>query len=158
MTTLLETGGEPRLPAWVDTVPDIPGAGGDIVRITLRTGEAISVEDGILVRERFLALTGGAGVRVLLQITGVEWVSRGAFQLFSDAATITACAILGGTPVDRVIAHGRRGLPPPQCPSRYFSDEQEALRWLRDFAPNNDPNVRTFGDAEAPDPARSAFE
>jgi len=44
---------------------------------------------------------------------------------------ITAFAILGSTPVDRVIVPGRRGMPLPQCPNRYFSDEQEAHAWLR---------------------------
>ncbi|UUL75433.1 hypothetical protein NG819_14620 [Pseudarthrobacter sp. Fe7] len=82
-------------------------------------------------RERFLALTGGAGCPVLLEITGVQSVSREAFRFLSEAVTVTAFAILGCTEVDRVIAHGRRGLPEPQCPSRYFSDEIEALAWLR---------------------------
>jgi hypothetical protein len=83
------------------------------------------------VRERFLTLTGGAGCAVLLQITGVKHVSRDAVRVFSEAITVTAFAILGSTSVDRVIAHGRRGLPLPQCPSRFFTDEQEALKWLR---------------------------
>lgn len=105
--------------------------GEGIFRITLRPGGRITKEDGTLIRERFLALTRGAGSAVLLQITGVESVSRDAVRFFSEAATITAFAILGTTPVDRVIAHGRHGLPTPQCPSRYFSDEQEAQTWLR---------------------------
>jgi len=110
------------------TIEDI---GEGILQITLRPGGRIAAEDGTLVRERFMALTAGAGAAVLLQITGVESVSPGAVRFFSEAATITAFAILGSTPVDRVIAHSLRGLPMPQCPSRYFSDEQEALTWLR---------------------------
>ena len=81
-------------------------------------------------RESFLTLTGGDGCAVLLQITGVEHVSRDAVRVFSEAVTVTAFAILGSTSVDRVIAHGRRGLPLPQCPIRYFTDEHEALTWL----------------------------
>lgn len=148
MTTLFQADKEPHAPAGVDTVPDGVGDGGagpfsagaadvtaestaeGIFRITLRPGGRITARDGLLVRERFLALTGGAGAAVLLQISGVESVSRDAFRFFSDAASITAFAILGSTSVDRVIAHGRRGLPLPQCPSRYFSDEEEALAWL----------------------------
>lgn len=103
------------------------------LRVVLRPGGRITAEDGTLVRERCLALTGGTGASVLLQVTGVESVSRGAVRYFSEAVTITAFAILGSTPVDRVIAHGRHGLPTPQCPTRYFTDEQEALAWLRDL-------------------------
>ncbi|MFH5877409.1 hypothetical protein [Arthrobacter sp. NA-172] len=77
-----------------------------------------------------LTLTGGKGTAVLLRITGVEHITRDAFRFFSQAVTITAFAVLGSTPVDRVIAHGRRGLPMPKCPSRYFSDEEQALGWL----------------------------
>ncbi|UUL77974.1 hypothetical protein NG819_21695 (plasmid) [Pseudarthrobacter sp. Fe7] len=102
-----------------------------ILRITLRPGGHITAPDGISVRERFLTLTGGAGCAILLQVTGVEHVSRDAVRVFSEAATVTAFAIIGSTAVDRVIAHGRRGLPAPLCPSRYFTDEQEALAWIR---------------------------
>lgn len=109
-------------------------AGERIVRITLRPGSQITAADGISVRKRFLTLTGGAGCAVLLQVTGVERVNRDAVRVFSEAVTVTAFAILGSTSVDRVIAHGRRGLPLPQCPSRYFTDEQEALAWLRSIS------------------------
>lgn len=108
--------------------------GGGILRITLPPGGRITGEDGAVVREQLLARSGGAGVGVLLQITGVEYVSREAVRFLSEAATITAFAILGDTPVDRVIAHSRHGLPAPRCPSRYFSDEQEAWSWLRALA------------------------
>ena len=147
MTTLVQSEGESHVHAEADTVSDADGgrawfssedenvrledAGEGILRITLRPGGRITAEDGALVRERYLALTGGAGAAVLLQVIGVESVSRDAVRFFSEAVTITAFAILGSTPVDRVIAHGRHGLPAPQCPTRYFSDEQEALGWLR---------------------------
>lgn len=113
--------------------------GEGIVRVTLRPGGRITAEDGALVRERYLALTGGTNAAVLLQVIGVESVNRDAVRFFSEAATITAFAILGSTPVDRVIAHGRHGLPMPQCPTRYFSDEQEALEWLRMLRADRDP-------------------
>ncbi|GAB3564793.1 hypothetical protein GCM10027405_21290 [Arthrobacter alkaliphilus] len=109
----------------------VEDTGEGIIRITLRPGGRITAEDGVLVQEQYLALTGGAGAAVLLQVIGVESVSRDAVRFFSEASTITAFAILGSTPVDRVIAHGRRGLPAPQCPTQYFSDEHLALGWLR---------------------------
>lgn len=101
-----------------------------ILRITLHPGSQINAADAMAVRERYLAITGGAGRAILLEVTGVGHVSRGAVRIFSEAATVTAFAILGTTAVDRVIAHGRRGLPAPQCPSRYFTNEKDALAWL----------------------------
>ncbi|WAJ34433.1 hypothetical protein OUO20_05735 [Arthrobacter sp. FX8] len=132
--------------------------GGGVLRITLRAGSRITEEDAALVRHELLTRSGGADTAVLLQITGVESVSREAVRFFSEAATVTAFAILGNTPVDRVIAHGLRGLLAPGCPSRYFSDEQQALSWLQvltktapdiDFVKNrlpasDDPEVGFF--------------
>lgn len=54
---------------------------------------------------------------VLLQITGVHSVSHAAISLYSEAAAVTAFAVLGCTPVDRVIAapfcDWRRRYAPP---------------------------------------------
>ncbi|ABK03535.1 hypothetical protein JOE40_001095 [Arthrobacter sp. PvP102] len=102
-----------------------------VSRITLRPGARVTEEDGIRTREQLLALTGGARGGVLLDITGVGSVSREAIRVYSSAATVSAFAILGSTPVDRVIAHGLLGLPLPACPSEYFTDEDEALNWLQ---------------------------
>ena len=101
-----------------------------ISRITLRPSARITEEDGQRTREELLALTGGTRGGVLLEITGVGSVSREAISVYSSAVTVSAFAILGSTPVDRVIAHGLLGLPLPACPSEYFTDEDEALNWL----------------------------
>lgn len=102
-----------------------------ISRITLRPNARITEDDGTRTREELLALTGGARGGVLLEITGVGSVSREAIGVYSSAVTVSAFAILGTSPVDRVIAHGLLGLPLPVCPSRYFTDEDAALDWLQ---------------------------
>jgi hypothetical protein len=102
-----------------------------ISRITLRPNARITEEDGTRTKEELLALTGGARGGVLLEITGVGSVSREAIGVYSSAVTVSAFAILGASPVDRVIAHGLLGLPLPACPSRYFRDEDAALDWLQ---------------------------
>ena len=101
-----------------------------IVRIALNPGARMTAEDGAYARKNLLAITGGEPFVVLLQITGVGSVSREAISVYSEAATVKAFAILGSTPVDRVIAHGLLGLPRPQCPTQYFTDAQEAMHWL----------------------------
>jgi hypothetical protein len=106
-----------------------------IVRIALKPGARMTAEDGAAASEGLLALMGGEPSVVLLQITGVGSVSREAISVYSEAATVRAFAILGATPVDRVIAHGMLGLPKPSCPTEYFTDEREALRWLHGHRP-----------------------
>ena len=42
-----------------------------------------------------------------------------------------AFAVLGDTPVDRVIAHTLLRLAPPKCLTKYFTDEEKAICWLQ---------------------------
>lgn len=101
-----------------------------ILRIVLQPQSRISHADGVSASAQLLALAGGRPVGVLLEITGVESVSKEAVTFYSEASTVAAFALLGRSPVDKVIAHGLRGLAWPHCPVRYFMDEQEALTWL----------------------------
>lgn len=104
-----------------------------ILRIVLQPQSRISPADGALASTRLLALADGKPVGVLLVITGVESVSKEAVAVYSEASTVAAFALLGRSPVDKVIAHSLRGLAWPNCPVRYFADEQEALTWLAGF-------------------------
>lgn len=76
-------------------------------------------------------LAGSRKVPLLLVLTGVEAVTRDARSIFSAAGFLAAVAVLGVTPVDRVIANFRLGGMAEPCPTRYFSTEQEALAWLK---------------------------
>jgi hypothetical protein len=67
-----------------------------------------------------------ANVRVARVRQGISRIT-----LRPNARIVSAFAILGTSPVDRVIAHGLLGLPLPACPSRYFTDEDAALDWLQ---------------------------
>jgi len=67
---------------------------------------------------------------VLLQINGAGSVDRDAISTYSEEPTITALAILGSTPVDRVTAQKMLRLGTPTCPIKYFTDEEEAVIWL----------------------------
>jgi hypothetical protein len=102
-----------------------------VTRIILRPNARITEDDCVRTRAELLALTEGKPGAVLLQITGVGSVSRPAISLYSEAAAVTAFAVLGSTQVDRVIAHTLLRLAPPKCPTKYFTDEEEAVIWLR---------------------------
>ncbi len=60
-------------------------------------------------------------------------MSREAVAFYSEASTVAAFALFGRSPVDRMIAHGLRGLAWPGCPVQYFEDEKEALNWLAEY-------------------------
>jgi hypothetical protein len=102
-----------------------------ITGIILRPGARITGDDGARMCAEYLELTGGKPGSVLLQITGVGSVSREAVSVDGKAANVTALAVLGSTPVDRVIAHRFLALTTPGCPNKYFTDEEAAIAWLR---------------------------
>jgi hypothetical protein len=108
-----------------------------VVRIALRPGARMTAVDWALAREKLLALTGGRPSVVLLQVTGVGSVSREAVSFYSEASAVRAFAILGSSPVDRVIAHRMLGLHRmlelhwPERPTQFFTDAREAMSWLR---------------------------
>ncbi|MFP3461394.1 hypothetical protein R5O87_11130 [Arthrobacter globiformis] len=58
-------------------------------------------------------------------------IERDAMVQYAQAVTVTALALVGQTPVDRLVAHRLVGLTLPKCPNRYFTNAQEALNWLR---------------------------
>jgi hypothetical protein len=102
-----------------------------ITGIILRPNARITGDDGVRMRAEYLELTGGKPGGVLLQITGVGSVSREAISADGKAANVTALAVLGSTPVDRVIARRFLSMTTPGCPTAYFTDEEEAITWLR---------------------------
>jgi hypothetical protein len=102
-----------------------------LTRIILRPNARITDDDCVRTGAELLALTGGKPGAVLLQISGVSSVSRTAISLYCEAAAVTAFAILGDTPVDRVIAHTLLRLAPPKSPTKYFTDEEKAVFWLQ---------------------------
>lgn len=104
--------------------------GRGILRINLRPQSHITKADGELASAWVLAQADSKPVCVLLDIAGVGSVSREAVTFYSEASHVAAFALLGSTAVDKVIAHGLRGLDWPGCPVMYFEDEGEALAWL----------------------------
>lgn len=109
----------------------IDGVSPGVIRIILRPNARITEDDCVRARAELLALTGGKPGAVLLQVTGVGSVNRAAISLYIEAAAVTAFAIMGCTPVDRVIAHALLRMAPLNCPTKYFTDEEEAVIWLR---------------------------
>ncbi|WP_216699816.1 STAS/SEC14 domain-containing protein [Arthrobacter sp. H5] len=77
---------------------------------------------------------GGFQRPILLIITGVQSISREARAVFSRSQSASAIAVVGESPVDRVIANFLLGGTPPPCPTRFFTAEESAVAWLKDAA------------------------
>jgi hypothetical protein len=75
-------------------------------------------------------IADGAEYPMLIDISNTQAVTRQAKSVFSIKCAASRIALLGSSPVNRVIANfalARRTLP---CPTRFFASRDEAMNWL----------------------------
>ena len=75
-------------------------------------------------------LAGDRRVAVVLELTGVRSVNRAARAAYAAIPSVSAWAILGESPVDRLLGHFLLGGEFSSVPARYFTAENDALDWL----------------------------
>lgn len=109
--------------------PEAPGPNA-IIRLVLPEGEEISRELAESFAQKARDEAGTVLRPVLLVISGVAGISREARTVFSGSRSASAVAVVGSTSVDRVLASFLLGAQPAPCPTRYFTDEDAAARWL----------------------------
>ena len=102
--------------------------------LVLPPGEVVTESMAAEVSEKVQRLAGPHRLPMLLTLTGVDSISRGARDVFSAARELSAVAVIGMSPVDRVIANFLLGGEVQPCPTRYFSRETEAREWLKRYA------------------------
>ncbi|MCC9175173.1 DUF7793 family protein [Arthrobacter sp. zg-Y179] len=102
--------------------------------LVLPPNEVITGSMAVAVAEKIDRLAVAHSLPLLLTLTGVESISRSARDVFSAARSLSAVAVIGVSPVDRVIANFLLGGEVQPCPTRYFSEEGDALNWLRRYA------------------------
>lgn len=79
--------------------------------------------------EQLGALAGSRKVAVVLQLTGITSVSRAARADFASLP-VASWAVVGETPVDRLLGHYLLSAEAGSVPVPYFTTEREALDWL----------------------------
>ncbi|MEM6522360.1 MAG: hypothetical protein AAGF85_10900 [Bacteroidota bacterium] len=72
---------------------------------------------------------------VLADIRGVEYFSSNAKKVMVEKGNqlISAAAILVKSPVERMIANSYININKPPKPTRMFTDEKRAIKWLGKF-------------------------
>jgi hypothetical protein len=75
----------------------------------------------------------GEGKRPLLvDMRGIGRLAREARAAFEQECQVSRMAVVGSSPVDRVIAHFGLQVSSTTMPSRYFDSTPAALSWLQD--------------------------
>lgn len=79
------------------------------------------------------AVNGIAGDKtypMLVDMATTENVTRAARSVFSIACAAHRIALLGSSPVDRILANFFLGVHIPPCPTRFFTSRTESMAWL----------------------------
>lgn len=103
---------------------------GGFLHLAWKPGTNLGVDDVHAAIATVNEVADGAEYPMLIDITNTQSVSRQAKSAFSTKCAASRIALLGSSPVNRVIANfamSRRTLP---CPTRFFTSHIEAMQWL----------------------------
>jgi hypothetical protein len=105
------------------------GADG-LLHLRWRSGVDIEVEDARAAMAKVNELCEQEQYPMLVDMATVASVSREARSIWSIPCGASRIALLGTSPVDRVLANFFLGVHTPPCPTRFFTSRSEALDWL----------------------------
>jgi hypothetical protein len=105
-----------------------------MIQVTLPPNEEIAGAEAQVAGAAVRALANGRRVPVVLVITGVLGVSVEARQVYVSSIAASAFALVGETPVDRVIAHYLLRSKTEKVPAQFFTSEAAAVEWLGQYA------------------------
>lgn len=77
-------------------------------------------------------LCGDVRRPMLVDMATTKSVAREARTVFAEPCAASRIAMLGRSPVDRVIANYTLGRFTPPCPTRFFTDRDKAFEYLRE--------------------------
>jgi hypothetical protein len=76
-------------------------------------------------------IAGDSTYPMLVDMATTEDVTRAARSVFSIPCAANRIALLGASPVDRIIANFFLGVHIPPCPTRFFTSRTESMTWLQ---------------------------
>ncbi|WP_104044959.1 DUF7793 family protein [Arthrobacter sp. ZGTC412] len=76
-------------------------------------------------------IAGEGTFPMLVDMATTENVTRAARSVFSIPCAANRIALLGSSPVDRILANFFLGVHIPPCPTRFFTSRTESMDWLQ---------------------------
>lgn len=95
-----------------------------------QSGVHIQVEDARAAMAKVNEICEHERHAMLVDMAAVGSVSREARAVWSIPCRASSIALLGKSPVDRVLANFFLGVHVPPCPTRFFTSRSEAVDWL----------------------------
>jgi hypothetical protein len=101
-----------------------------MLRLKWPRGSVITEADAERAMLRVNQLCGENRHPMLVDMATTADVTRGARAVFGRPCQASRIALLGASPVDRVLANFFLGINAVPCPTKFFTSEQEAIAWL----------------------------
>ncbi|WP_115789187.1 STAS/SEC14 domain-containing protein [Arthrobacter silvisoli] len=112
---------------------DIAPANDGIVELVLPVRSQLHTPEARAASTLVRAKVDGRKRPLLITVTGVLDINDGARAVSAAPETISALALLGESPVDRVMAHFLLRMTPKTIPARFFTSEAAAREWLAGY-------------------------
>lgn len=109
-----------------------------LIRLTWAPGTEVRTEDADDVLERSLLVVDRVPYAILVDMRNIRSLDAGARASFAADRNVLAAAMLGSTPMDRVLAASAEQA---LHPARYFTVEALALSWLSGHLPDPDESL-----------------
>lgn len=103
---------------------------GSVVYLRWARGAVVQESDARAVMARVSAMCSSRPRPMLVDINSMERVGHKARNVFAAAWPLTGIAVVGASPVDRVIVDYYVARHTPVCPTRFFTSTADALIWL----------------------------
>jgi hypothetical protein len=104
--------------------------GDGVVHLRWLPGIHVGVEDAQAAMAKVNEVCHQERHAMLVDMAAVGSVSREARAVWSIPCSASRIALLGDSPVDRVLANFFLGVHVPPCPTRFFTSRSGALGWL----------------------------
>lgn len=101
-----------------------------VVRLTWATGLHITEHHATAAMQLVDRVNDGTERPLLVDMAGTASLARPARMVFGRRCSASRIALLGKSPVDRVIANFALGVSAVPVPTRFFTSEPLAMAWL----------------------------
>lgn len=102
-----------------------------VIHLVWKSNVSIDRRDSEAAMAMVNEISGGSEYPMLVDMATTESVSRDARAVFSIPCAANRIALLGSSPVDRVLANFFLGIYTPPCPTRFFTSRIDAMAWLK---------------------------
>ena len=107
--------------------------GDNIIHIDILPKAELYLEDSNEIYDTVMNIAKGRLYPLLIDANSIVSMDRDARKRFSKETTVSAVALLVGTPLSKIIGNFFIGLNKTSIPFKLFTSKTDALEWLKAF-------------------------